>query len=155
LYDCTGVATLSIAQAGNEGLSTLGDPTNTHNCFAQSDTVFVPTFSLAAILENRNISYTDIDMIKLDVEGAELHVLLGAQALLSLVSGPTIIYESQIQSTRGFAYHPVETIELLEHFKYHIYIQDLHTGALSPASSQTPASFENPDTTVIATKKEL
>lgn len=42
------------------------------------------------------------DFIKCDVEGAELDVFLGAKALLNRPDGPTVLFESNVHTSKGF-----------------------------------------------------
>jgi FkbM family methyltransferase len=54
-----------------------------------------------------------VDFIKLDVEGAELAALKGAERLLRAVPRPVILCEVQEETTRAWGYSSREIVELL------------------------------------------
>jgi len=61
-----------------------------------------------------------IDFIKIDVEGAELLVLKGAENILKNYS-PVIMMELYSDHTKYFGYSPEEVINYMIDFDYHIY----------------------------------
>lgn len=60
----------------------------------------------------------------LDIEGAELLALRGAENLLSRSDVPVILLELADINTEGFGYRAVETRNYLKSFGYHMYIVD-------------------------------
>lgn len=64
-----------------------------------------------------------IDLIKVDVEGAEKLVFQGAKELLSLPQNeaPTWIFEYVPDNCNGFGYQPIELIEELKHYGYEVW----------------------------------
>lgn len=49
-----------------------------------------------------------VKLIKLDIEGAELHALRGADRLFSFDPPPHVIMELNLPTTQSFGYHPIE-----------------------------------------------
>lgn len=61
------------------------------------------------------------DLIKIDVEGAELQVLEGASSLLTSPQAPTLIVEYGPANAAGFGYKALEILEFLRQMQYTIY----------------------------------
>lgn len=76
--DHEGVATLRIAEFGHEGQNTLGGFAYS---IEQEGTEEIPLITLDGIISKYNL--TQIDVIKMDVEGGELNALKGAQSILT------------------------------------------------------------------------
>ena len=60
----------------------------------------------------REAALTRVDLIKCDVEGAELHVLRGAKQTLEKFQ-PTVLLESEYIPAKKFGYTPVDVIQFL------------------------------------------
>jgi FkbM family methyltransferase len=140
--DYTGEATLQINVAGKDGLNTIGKPVHEDSEIAGTEKV--PITTLDDFLRQRSISH--VDVMKVDVEGAELMVFRGASDLLSKPTAPLILYESHFLS-RGFGYHPVETMWMLQGLGYSFFVIDSKTGRIS-----IPAADRAYDAMVIAVK---
>ncbi len=71
-------------------------------------------------------------LIKIDVEGAELHVLRGARALLTLppVEAPVLIFEYGPTNAKSFGYSADEVCRFLRELEYSLY--QLHDHLLVP-----------------------
>jgi FkbM family methyltransferase len=67
--------------------------------------------------------HTKVDLIKVDVEGAEKFVFQGAKALLTLPAkeAPTWIFEYAPHSYADFNYEPRELIDFLYHHGYEVW----------------------------------
>ncbi len=65
-----------------------------------------------------------VDVLKIDVEGAELYVLRGAQSLLDKPNGqaPIIIFEYSQANCKRFGYHPDEIVTLLKSRGFTIWV---------------------------------
>jgi FkbM family methyltransferase len=65
-----------------------------------------------------------IDLIKVDVEGAEKFVFEGAKRLLSLpaTEAPTWLFEYVPANYACFDYQPSELLELLKHYGYEVWL---------------------------------
>jgi FkbM family methyltransferase len=140
--DYTGEAILQINAPGKDGLNTIGKPT--HEDSEVVNTERVPITTLDEFLIQNSISH--VDVMKIDVEGAELFVFRGAAKLLGRPDAPLILYESGCL-TKGFSYHPVETMWLLERHGYSFFVIDSRTGQIS-----IPPSGRAYDAMVIAVK---
>ncbi len=62
-----------------------------------------------------------IDLIKVDVEGAEKFVLEGAQSLMASSTAPTWVFEYAPRAYADFNYKPQELLSLLTQQGYHIW----------------------------------
>jgi FkbM family methyltransferase len=69
--------------------------------------------------KNNNIK--QVDLIKIDVEGAEYLVFKGAISLLASNKKPVIIMEAQKYSTENFNYTPKDLFKFLSSYGYIIY----------------------------------
>lgn len=116
--ETTGRAVFLIDEvSGTTG--TLEEFTETFNQFhygASSQQIEIDTISLDDFLDKRR---NPPSIIKIDVEGAELRVLLGASKLLDQ-HRPTLFFET--------FRHRAELITLLEKFGYHFYDSDRKQG---------------------------
>jgi FkbM family methyltransferase len=126
LGDYEGKATMHVNVAGRDGLNTLGRPTHEDSRVVGTETV--PMATLDDYLRKRSIY--SVDVMKIDVEGAELFVLRGATSLLKRADAPLILYEGGFLS-KGFDYHPVEQMWLLEKYGYCLFVIDPQTGRIS------------------------
>jgi FkbM family methyltransferase len=77
--DSVGTASLIVAPAGASGLNTIGSQF-AYAGVASEQVIPVPMTSLDEIVSHRNIDA--VDVVKLDVEGAEYRCLLGAARML-------------------------------------------------------------------------
>jgi FkbM family methyltransferase len=116
LSDQIGVAQLSINARYKDGLNTLGESTHPDAEIVNYEGTPVTTLDH---WKNFN-ALNRVDIIKMDVEGCELLVLKGAKNLLSS-EAPLIMYESSLDTTKGFGYHPVEIIWLLQKYGYKLF----------------------------------
>lgn len=94
LMDRQGVQELKIPPLVDWGLATVGTPLR----FEPVDSYFVPAWTLDDYLETHTV-----DIIKIDVEGAELMVLQGGVRLLER-DKPDILLEYWPQNTAQFGY---------------------------------------------------
>jgi FkbM family methyltransferase len=116
----SGEASLYVNAAMKDGLNSLEDPSH-------GDAEVVGTVAVRATTLDEFIAEHDIpgvDVMKVDVEGAELLVFRGARGLLAREDAPLILYEGYSWCTAGFHYHPVEIMWLLETLGYEIFVLD-------------------------------
>jgi FkbM family methyltransferase len=142
LGERTGEAILHVNVPGKDGLNTIGRPT--HGDSEVVDAEKVPVVTLDEALQQCGIFR--VDVMKMDVEGAELLVLLGARRLLSSPNAPLILYEGSFLS-KGFDYHPVEEMWLLQKCGYSLFLLDSNSGRIS-----IPPNGKAYDASVIAVK---
>ena len=126
LGDSAGEAVLQVNEVGKDGLNTIGRPTHAESKVVAVERV--PIARLDDVLRERGISHADV--VKIDTEGAELFVLRGAERLLKAADAPVILYEGGVMS-KGFDYHPVESMWLLQKCGYSVFIQDSNSGRIS------------------------
>jgi FkbM family methyltransferase len=122
--DRTGTAELFVNAQFKDALNSLKDPSH-------SDAEVVGRESVETITLDEFIVRAEIprvDVLKVDVEGAELLVFRGASQLLKRSDAPLILYEGYSWCTAGFHYHPVELMWLLASFGYELFVLDADTG---------------------------
>jgi FkbM family methyltransferase len=130
-----GTARLSVYEPGAEVYASLGTqhrantPIIGHEC--------VKTITLDAYVEEQGIEH--VDLIKMDIEGAELLALRGSQRILSQPIPAAILLEVADVNTIGFGYQAVEIWHYLEAMGYRIYAFDRH-GHIS-GLAQRPVDF--------------
>lgn len=138
-----GEARLYVNAAMKDGLNSLEDPS--HADAEVVGTVAVRVTTLDEFIAEHEIP--SVDVMKVDVEGAELLVFRGARGLLARANAPLILYEGYSWCTAGFHYHPVEIMWLLEGFGYEIFVLD---AASDRARQRIPG--ESYDHMVVAVK---
>jgi FkbM family methyltransferase len=143
LGESSGQAVLQINAPGKDGLNTLGRARHPDSEITGQETV--PVTTLDEFMAQSRIC--KVDVMKIDVEGAELFLFRGARNLLEQPASPLILYESDAMLTAGFSYHPVETMWLLERHGYSFFVIDSRTGQIS-----IPPSGRAYDAMVIAVK---
>jgi FkbM family methyltransferase len=84
--------------------------------YSQTYSVQVPVMTLDSWLQRERVQ--DVQLIKLDVEGAELDVLKGAQALLGARPRPVILAEVQDVRTQPWGYQAKEILTHLRDIGY-------------------------------------
>jgi FkbM family methyltransferase len=131
LGDQVGEASLQINVTGKDGLNTLGSATHVDCEIIGRE--LVPITTLDHFVSQNSASR--VDVMKIDVEGAELFVLRGAEDLLGRLDAPMILYEGGFLS-KGFDYHPVEQMWLLEKYGYSFFLLDSITGRISKPFNQ-------------------
>jgi FkbM family methyltransferase len=124
LSERSGEARLYVNAAMKDGLNSLEDPS--HADAEVVGTVAVRVTTLDEFIAEHEIP--SVDVMKVDVEGAELLVFRGARGLLAREDAPLILYEGYSWCTAGFHYHPVEIMWLLETFGYEIFVLDAASG---------------------------
>jgi FkbM family methyltransferase len=127
LGDSVGGGVLQINVRGRDGLNTLGKATHPDSKVVGQENVRITT--LDVFMEEHNVPR--VDVMKVDIEGAELMMLRGARDLLARADAPLILYEGFGFLTRGFGYHPVETLWFLESCGYSLYVLNSETGEIS------------------------
>jgi FkbM family methyltransferase len=127
LGDSVGGGVLQINVRGKDGLNTLGQATHPDSRVVGQETVRIT--SLNVFMKDHNVPR--VDVMKVDIEGAELMMFRGARDLLERADAPLILYEGFGFLTRGFGYHPVEIIWLLESCGYTLYLLNSETGKIS------------------------
>jgi FkbM family methyltransferase len=118
-------ADLYLVEGGEDGCNSLRPPA----VAATTRTVAVDVISLDHYLLNSSLNR--VDFVKLDVEGAEREVLLGAVGLLSGSSRPVILAEVQDIRTRPWGYPAREVVQLLDRVGYE-WFRILNDGRLAP-----------------------
>lgn len=96
--------TFSHLGHGHSSLSTLGH--------ADYTTVTADMLTLDQYIQQHNLS--NVDIIKMDVEGAEMEVLKGAHLLLSMKNPPIWIIEMNKETASSFGHTPSDLLALLQ-----------------------------------------
>jgi FkbM family methyltransferase len=134
---------LFLVEGGEDGCNSLRPPA----VDATTKTVLVDLISLDDYLLNSSLS--SVDFVKLDVEGAEREVLLGAAGLLSGSSRPVILAEVQDIRTRPWGYPAREIVQLLDRAGYD-WFRILDSGRLAP----TEIHDQNYDANLVAIPRD-
>lgn len=127
LGESVGVGELQIHARGKDGLHALGKATRPESNVVGQENVRITTTDV--FMKDRNVAR--VDVLKVDVQGAELMVFRGARGLLERADAPVILYESFGFLTRGFGYHPVEVLWLLESCGYALFVLNYETGEIN------------------------
>jgi FkbM family methyltransferase len=131
LGDFVGVEALQIHARGKDGLHTLGKAPHPESLAVGQENVRVTTTD--EFMKDHKVPR--VDVLKVDVQGAELMVLRGARRLLERPDAPVILYECFGFLTRRFGYHPVEIIWLLESCGYALFVLNYKTGEINELAS--------------------
>lgn len=131
LSDFEDAGALEVNASLKGGLNTLGRASHFDSEIVAQQTV--PVTTLDSFLFAQGIAR--VDLMKVDVEGAERLVFSGARNLLSQADAPLILYEGYSWCTAGFGYHPVEIMWQLEQFGFELFTIDQHTGQVRPRVS--------------------
>jgi hypothetical protein len=122
-----GGGVLQINVRGRDGLNTLGQVTHPDSKVIGQENVRISTLDVFI----REHDIPRVDVMKVDIEGAELMMFRGAQDLLSRADAPLILYEGFGSLTRGFGYHPVETLWFLESCGYSLFVLNSESGEIT------------------------
>ena len=90
--------------------------------------VMVKTISLDEYVSAKDLPR--VDLLKIDVEGAELSVLKGAYGLLSEANPPVVVCEFADKTTANFGYKAISIRDFLETIGYRFYRWNSKTGSL-------------------------
>jgi FkbM family methyltransferase len=127
LGDSVGEGVLQVNARGRDGLNTLGQATHPDSQVVGQEDVRITTVDV--FMKDHNVPR--VDVLKVDIEGAELMLFRGARDLLERADAPLILYEGFGFLTRGFSYHPVEILWFLESCGYTLYVLNSDTGEIS------------------------
>ncbi|MGB2642831.1 MAG: FkbM family methyltransferase [Candidatus Acidiferrum sp.] len=144
LSDSTGKANLYINASFKDALNSLEDPSHTDAQVVGRE--LVETITLDDFVAKESVAR--VDVMKVDVEGAERLVFCGGRNLLLRPDAPLLLYEGYSWCTAGFHYHPVEIMWQLEECGYDLFVLDQKTGGVR---RRTPG--ECYDAMVVAAKK--
>jgi lipopolysaccharide transport system ATP-binding protein len=136
-------AELFLVQGSEDGCNSLRPPA----VAAATQTVLVDVISLDDYLLDAGLKR--VDFVKLDVEGAERDVLLGASDLLSRSPRPVILVEVQDIRTRPWGYPALEIVQLLDRAGYE-WFRILNSGLLTP----TEIHEQNYDANLVAIPRD-
>jgi FkbM family methyltransferase len=136
LSDTQGRAKLSQYEAGAEVYGSLGTQHWAKARIVGYEEVTATT--LDAYIAQHLIPH--VDLIKMDIEGAELLALRGGEALLRRADAPAIVLEMADVNTTGFGYGALDTWDYLESFGYRLLEFNNRRAALSEA--RRPSDFQ-------------
>ena len=117
LSDTDGTGKLSCHSRGAEGFGSLGRQARPNFPVITYEEVKIIT--LDHYIKEHDIKH--IDLVKIDVEGAELNVLKGGKQFLSQPGAPTILVELCDFNTQGFGYKALDVWDYLEKLEYRLY----------------------------------
>jgi FkbM family methyltransferase len=135
LADRAGHAEMSVAGYGHEGLNTMGK--FVHEIEERGKEIIQVTRLDDAVSEN---PLSRLDVIKIDVEGAELKLLQGAAATLRRYR-PLLLFEASDRTLRQQGASREELLDYLRSQDYQLYLFDPYSGL--PASASEGAYSDN------------
>lgn len=129
--DKEGTARLSKYEAGSEVYGSIGS--QDWDGWGKSIIGYeeVKMIALDQYIKEKNIDH--IDLIKMDIEGAELLALRGAYELLRDADVSAIVLEMSDVTTNGFGYKAVEIWDYLKSLGYSLRSFDRHGNLAGPA----------------------
>lgn len=122
-----GEAVPQLAARGRDDRNTLSQATHPESKLVGQQEVGTTTVDV--FMKDHKIPR--VDVMKVDIEGAELMMFRGARDLLERADAPLILYEGFGFLTRGFGYHPVEILWFLESCGYSLFVLNSETGEIS------------------------
>lgn len=132
----SGTATFHICSVGRGLYNSLGTPIQT-----TATSVEVPCVSLDAYLDAAQV--TRVDVLKIDVEGAEPAVLRGAASLLSRPDAPIVVCEFCDATLRGMGSSSAELRKAFENLGYSVHRYDPSTKAFVPEVAGQEYEYAN------------
>ena len=127
LGDLVGEGALQIDARGNGGLNTPGQAMHSDSKVVGQEDVRITTVDV--FMKDRDVPR--VDVMKVDLQGAELMLFRGARNLLERADAPIILYEGFGFLTRRFGYHPVEILWFLESCGYSLFALNSKTVEIS------------------------
>jgi FkbM family methyltransferase len=127
LANQAGQASLQIAPALHGGHNTLGG--FAHQGVSAIDAELVPVETLDAVADRLGIG--KVDVVKIDVEGAEVKVLEGARKVL-MSSRPVLLIEANDEALRKQAASNSHLVALLRSLDYEIFVFSDKSGLVEP-----------------------
>ena len=121
-------------QSGQVALQTLTDGLGLYNTLGRPfrsgefASVMVPCTSLDDYVRERQIGR--VDLIKIDIEGAEINALTGAAQLLSRDDAPVIVCEFSDPAATGMGHSTRELRREIEALGFRIFRYEMQSGAL-------------------------
>ena len=129
LADLDGEGDLSIAGYEHEGQNTLGAFVHQGVSLKRTERVTVRT--LDSVVRDANLQ--KVDVIKLDVEGAEYRVIEGARTVLTK-HRPVVLFEASDAALQQQQSSLDSLTRLLSSFKYRLFVFDSRTARPTPAA---------------------
>ena len=123
LANCNGEAELAVAGCEHEGQNTLGSFAYDAATLLQKERVSLG--KLDDLAAEQHLSR--VDLIKVDVEGAEFRVFEGAQTILEKMR-PMLLFELSQKALNNQGASSEDLLALLRSFDYRIYTFDEETG---------------------------
>ena len=138
LAEQPGVLSLQVAEDEHSGQNTVG-------AFAYEGVKTTTTTEVEATTIDdivRQHALAKIDVIKLDIEGAEIRALRGADTVLREMR-PLLLVEVSEASLRHQSGSPVELRDFLKGYDYVMFDLDEETAKAVPITDETPARSTN------------
>lgn len=137
--DRSGTGTLRVASGQHRGLNTLA-PSFAYSGVGLECAEAVSLVSLDELWRSQRLRQPDV--VKIDVEGAELEVLRGAKALLQ-ESEPVIIFEINDGALRSAGASRGAVQDVLTGLGYTLHRVDDNTAAVTPVATLSGVESEN------------
>jgi FkbM family methyltransferase len=119
LSDTDGRSRLSVCDAKHAAFNTIGDITHPHAVGYMSHTEEVECVRLDSFIRSQNL--TRVDVVKIDVEGAEELVLRGGAELFSRADAPMLLCEVSDWTAKGLNSSGERVVDLLTRYGYRLF----------------------------------
>lgn len=146
LGELRGEATLHTFRGLHHGLTSLSSLGR-----SDFDEVKVGVDTVDGYMSDRGMRR--LDVVKLDVEGAELAVLKGAQEALRASTAPVFILEMNVETSRAFGYEPRELLECLASAAAYEFVC-IPRGWERPRVMSSKGDFRHGDNVIAVPKKD-
>lgn len=147
VYAHPGILELKVCRPGKGEFNSLGAPLRPQHEVVGTERV--AAVSLDAYCEDQQLSR--VDLIKIDVEGAELHVLHGAQRLLAGADAPVVVCEFNERTAQAMGHSTRDLYQEFRALGYSLYRFDPE----KPGFHAEPAGLTYEVTTNLIAAKNL
>lgn len=145
VYSSSGTVVLNVFDSRFNAWHSLGrpelpDPADARRTVAPAETREVAAVTLDDYCKQHGI--TSIDLLKLDVEGAEVDALLGARRLLGSRAVRALLFEISLPQIEALGHRPEELFGILDGAGYHCFRLG-EDGMLAEPVSTTSTRYAN------------
>jgi FkbM family methyltransferase len=124
--DKTGTSEITISLDGFDAWNSMGGESNNTGHHFRKETI--ETITLDDFINDRGLSISDIDFIKIDTEGWEFNVLKGSTVLMS-EGAPVLMLEYSDEISKNFGFSIIMIFDKLIQYGYSVYDYDCNNNS--------------------------